>query len=277
MSKDKLRKVLYWTDSGDDPFIIGSRQYYKSEKKEIIVGTAKNIYFVFENVTIPLGSKGRSRYGNGRLKSWHYSYNEAVSAVNPGTTSPLISKNYSETYTKRYANSNSTIYFNAQSNSYNYLNSNENLSKSVLFYDITVNAMRECSGSVINGSCSSFAPYNRNAYDLNTLFYNPSTGAMQKCLNNTMGSCRNFAPQPFVRSKDQLYYNPRTRGMSKCLNANMQGRCLSFGMAPSLRLGQNNSAKTSNPYSFSVPSTPGALMQRGSDLLNGRCQVGNCR
>jgi hypothetical protein len=143
----------------------------------------------------------------------------------------------------------------------------------ILFYDSASKAMRECAGNVVAGTCTNYAPYNPSSYNTDSLFYNPATGAMQKCFSEGLGKCRNFAPQPFARSRDQLYYNPRTRSMSTCVNADRQGNCRTFGATPSAKMAiknRSNQTKKSNPYYYSVPSTSGELIQRGSDLMRGK-------
>ena len=150
-------------------------------------------------------------------------------------------------------------------------------SKPILFYDNSLNSMRKCIGDVIAGTCTNYAPYNSADYDFNTLFYNPKTGAMQKCLNEVLGSCRNFSPQanPMARSKEQLFYNPRTRSMSTCLNANNSGQCLAFGISPSTN--RSNQTRKANPYYFKAPETPSDSIQKGLDMLGGKCTLGrNC-
>ena len=150
-------------------------------------------------------------------------------------------------------------------------------SKPILFYDNSLNSMRKCIGDVIAGTCTNYAPYNSADYDFNTLFYNPKTGAMQKCLNEVLGSCGNFSPQanPMAGSKEQLFYNPRTRSMSTCLNANNSGQCLAFGISPSTN--RSNQTRKANPYYFKAPETPSDSIQKGLDMLGGKCTLGrNC-
>ena len=176
--------------------------------------------------------------------------------------------------------SNNTSYVNSaqSSSSQVYLNQNSySDSKPILFYDSLTNSMRQCAGNVIAGTCTNYAPYSSSAYNHNTLFYNPKTGAMQKCLNQVLGSCRNFSSQanPMARSKEQLFYNPRTRSMSTCLNANNSGQCLAFGISPSTN--RSNQTRKANPYYFKAPETPSDSIQKGLDMLGGKCTLGrNC-
>lgn len=152
-------------------------------------------------------------------------------------------------------------------------------SKPVLFYDNLSGAMRECIGTVIAGTCSNYAPYNQSSYDSQTLFYNSKNGRMQKCLLEVMGKCQNFAPQPVISSSDQLFYNPRTKSMSTCLNSNNQGKCLSFGIAPSQKqdTGSYRVDQKSNPYYKTAPRTPEGMINLGMDMLKGNCTLGlNC-
>ena len=156
--------------------------------------------------------------------------------------------------------------------------------ETILFYDNATKSMRECAGDVIAGTCTNYAPYKTSSYNNDSLFYNPATGAMQKCLSQVFGKCHNFAPQTFTRSIDQLYYNPRTKSMSTCLNANRQGKCLAFGISPSINRsalkneyrGFQSQSKT-NPYYFQVPETASDLIEQGLNMLGGGCTLGlNC-
>jgi hypothetical protein len=82
MSKSQLRNVHLKTYMGDDPFISGSFSNFDFTKKnEIISGANKKVFFVFENVDKPIKCGFLCDYGNGKLKSWHYSYIEAKNSL----------------------------------------------------------------------------------------------------------------------------------------------------------------------------------------------------
>ena len=85
MSKQQLRDKLYTTYPGDDPFLPdGGEQYYPDLKKEILWGYSNNIYYVFKNVTKPQScGVFICNYGNGQLKSWHYSLSAAKDSLKP--------------------------------------------------------------------------------------------------------------------------------------------------------------------------------------------------
>ena len=82
MSKGELRTKLLRTYMGDDPFISCSFSNFDFTKKnEIISGANKKVFFVFENVDKPIKCGFLCDYGNGKLKSWHYSYIEAKNSL----------------------------------------------------------------------------------------------------------------------------------------------------------------------------------------------------
>ena len=83
MSKDQLRKTLLWDSSlGDDAFLSsGFKAYYPDKNMEILAGSNKQIFYVFNNVTIPVSGLGS--YGNGTLLSHHWNYQSAMNAINP--------------------------------------------------------------------------------------------------------------------------------------------------------------------------------------------------
>lgn len=205
-------------------------------------------------------------------------YSDCVLTFEGGT------KVYSGEYVSRTVSSS----YNTSS-SYNYGSSNNNQaqkyysnSRPVLFYDNSSNSMKECAGQVIAGTCSRYAPYNASSYDYDTLFYNPSTGAMQRCANHSLGRCLSFRPQPVMASNDQLFYNPRTRSMSTCLNSNRKGQCLAFGITPTASTNNQRSGTyivddPSNPYYKKVPQTSLDLINLGNSMLSGNCTLGlNC-
>ena len=79
MSKDNLRDVLFKAYPGDDPFLSGSFTEYNSNNKiEIVSGSSKNVFYIFENTNQPVKcGMFLCDYGNGILKSWHYSLADA--------------------------------------------------------------------------------------------------------------------------------------------------------------------------------------------------------
>ena len=138
--------------------------------------------------------------------------------------------------------------YNTSSTNSNYLTYSDR--SPVMFYDNLSGSMRECAGQIIMGNCNNFAPYNSSSYNFNTLFYNPSTGAMQRCANHRMGKCLSFRPSSRIYNSEQLFYNPRTKRMTRCLNSNSKGQCLSFGSPPSISIDTGSYVvdDKSNPY-----------------------------
>mgnify|MGYP001331458154 CR=1 FL=1 len=84
MSKSELRGKLLRTYMGDDPFLPNEhRSSYDSGKKiEIIWGSSANVFYVFENVYTPITCGIiLCNEGNGVLKSWYFSLDEAKSSL----------------------------------------------------------------------------------------------------------------------------------------------------------------------------------------------------
>tara|TARA_E500000178_G_C16631673_1_gene577933 strand:- start:112 stop:636 length:525 start_codon:yes stop_codon:yes gene_type:complete len=83
MSKTSLRNLLLSVYPNEDPFIPGSFSEYNSLKSgEIISGSGKKIFYVFKNVNTPLDcGMFLCKYGNGTLKSWHYSLPDARASL----------------------------------------------------------------------------------------------------------------------------------------------------------------------------------------------------
>lgn len=83
MNKDQLRERLLWDSSpGDDAFLnSGFRAYYPDKRMEILAGSNKQIFYVFQNVTIPTTSGFAGSRGNGTLLSYHWSYQSALNEV----------------------------------------------------------------------------------------------------------------------------------------------------------------------------------------------------
>ena len=94
MSKQQLRNKLFSTYPGDDPFLTNSKkEFRRNEKIEIIWGTSNNVFYVFENVTSSIDcGLFTCNYGNGQLKSWHYSLNAAKESLQPNTKK-IVKKN----------------------------------------------------------------------------------------------------------------------------------------------------------------------------------------
>ncbi len=83
MSKESLRNILLDVYPGEDPFITDSfSEYDFSNKKEIISGSSKKLFYVFKNVNKPIDcGLILCKYGDGRLVSWHYSLASARAAL----------------------------------------------------------------------------------------------------------------------------------------------------------------------------------------------------
>ena len=162
------------------------------------------------------------------------------------------------------------------SNNKNYSNSQPRL-----FYDKTTGRMLECSGRVTIGKCSSFN-YNTSSYNNNTLFFNSKTGAMQECAMQSRGKCNSFRSSIKIPSRDQLFYDKRSNSMRTCMSNTINGKCVSFGMAPSHRTKNKNTGSyivdsPVNPYYKKVPRTNTQLINLGLNMLSGGCTLGlNC-
>ena len=87
MSKQELLSLYYgaaFFSVTEDPFLYGSfRKYVSSKNKEIIAGSSKSMYFVFEDVTIPVKCTFwmGCNAGNGKLESYHFSLSDADNAA----------------------------------------------------------------------------------------------------------------------------------------------------------------------------------------------------
>ena len=96
MSKKNLCVVLLGSPmpgdaaapSEDACIATGKSKWFPESNEEIIWGSSGSIYYVLENVTIPLRPGGR-RYGNGTLKNWTYTYNLALKLTTPN----IVKKN----------------------------------------------------------------------------------------------------------------------------------------------------------------------------------------
>jgi hypothetical protein len=87
MSKIKLRNVHFKTFPVDDPFLPDSFSKYDSIKRtEIISGSSQKVFYVLENVYKPVKCGViLCDYGDGKLKSWHYSLNDAITSLTKQT------------------------------------------------------------------------------------------------------------------------------------------------------------------------------------------------
>jgi hypothetical protein len=83
MSKESLRNVLIDVYPSEDAFIPDSfSEYNYSEKKEIISGSSKKLFYVFKNVNKPIDcGLILCKYGDGTLVSWHYNLSNARNAL----------------------------------------------------------------------------------------------------------------------------------------------------------------------------------------------------
>ena len=107
MSKGELRTKLLRTYMGDDPFLPSEhKSTYDSNKKiEIIWGSSANVFYVFENVYTPMKCRTICcSYGNGRLKSWHFTLDEARLSLN--TKKKLVQKKLPKVTLKSNSSSN---------------------------------------------------------------------------------------------------------------------------------------------------------------------------
>ena len=94
----------------------------------------------------------------------------------------------------------------------------------------------------------------------NTLFFNSKTGAMQECAMQSRGKCNSFRSSIKIPSRDQLFYDKRSNSMRTCMSNTINGKCVSFGMAPSHRTKNKNTGSyivdsPVNPYYKKVPRT----------------------
>lgn len=81
MTKSELRSALLYTTLAEDPFLSGCRRrHYADLKLEILAAESQTMYFIFENVYRPTTGCGSD--GNGTLKYWTRSYEQAMKFVN---------------------------------------------------------------------------------------------------------------------------------------------------------------------------------------------------
>ena len=83
MSKNSMRNLFLTTSLGDDPFIYQAfRKYYSDTKEEILAGSNRNMYYVFENVNVPAQCGVWScNYGDGRYVKVFYIFQDAVDSL----------------------------------------------------------------------------------------------------------------------------------------------------------------------------------------------------
>ena len=177
-----------------------------------------------------------------------------------------------------YGSSSSSFSSSSYSQPYSY-----NESKQVLYYDRKSGGMKECAYNPgASGKCTSFKPFDINAYNSETLFYNSNTKAMQPCNGSVtlQGKCTAYGVyRQGLASVNQLFYNPSKGTMTTCSLVDQVGRCSSFDPVPRVGStgGQYNTDSPSNPYSKKVIDTNEGLMQTGMDMLSGNCTLGlNC-
>ena len=83
MSKGDLSDVFLISYPDDDPLLDGGSEFHFFEGHEIIWGKNKKQYFVFKNVSNPKTCGVLfCKKGNGTLKSWHATLNEARTSIN---------------------------------------------------------------------------------------------------------------------------------------------------------------------------------------------------
>ena len=105
----------------------------------------------------------------------------------------------------------------------------QNLNKDFDYDSFSV-GMRECSHDAsATGKCLSFKPYNASLFDKDTLFYNPSTGAMQPCFGvvTVTGKCTSygmFNHSKATADKGQLYYDAKNKKMTTCSFVTLSGK-----------------------------------------------------
>ena len=258
---------------------FGLMTFPKGDKYE---GKFKNGKFNGEGrYTWASGSTWAGNYSNDKRNGLGvFTSSKGSSTLSNWKNGKLIKKAFSPTDIKSVTNL-MELGINFSNNSY-YNKKN----KPILFYDSLTKSMKECSGSVIAGSCTKYKPYDINSFGFDTLYFNESNGKMQKCNNESLGRCLSFSQQSSsIFSDDQLFYNPRSRSMETCLNPSMGGKCLAFGMAP-IKLNNSSTFKqsggsymidsASNPYFKKVPQ-PGDMLELGLKMLSGGCTLGlNC-
>lgn len=146
-------------------------------------------------------------------------------------------------------------------------------SKPKLYFDNRSGKMGECATTPYAGVCTSFKPYNQSNHTINTLYYNPKAGAMQRCRMEVLGNCRIFDNVVGIPTQDQLFYNPKTKSMAPCMISNHRGKCQSFGIAPVVPQSYQK-PKYKNPYYFSSPTSSSGLINQGLSMIGGGCTLG---
>jgi S1-C subfamily serine protease len=80
MSKEQLRDELLFTSYAEDPFLsMDSSRFLSDIRMEILATPSRTFFFVFTNVDYP--SQGNNIYGNGILKNWFPTENQALQFV----------------------------------------------------------------------------------------------------------------------------------------------------------------------------------------------------
>jgi len=171
----------------------------------------------------------------------------------------------------------------ATNKNYFYSNAFQN-PKPRLFYDQLTGGMRECvhSQALTTGNCVAFKPFNNNLYDKDTLFYNPSTGAMQNCAGvvSVNGKCSAygiFNHSKATADKGQLYYDAKNKKMTTCLFVDLNGVCKHYELVPNSwanNYGGFRMTDPNNPYLKRIPQTSQDFIDLGMRMLSGGCTLG---
>jgi len=153
-----------------------------------------------------------------------------------------------------------------------------------LYYDQLTGGMRECAHSqaLTTGNCVAFKPFNNNLYDKDTLFYNPSTGAMQNCAGvvSVNGKCSAygiFNHSKATADKGQLYYDAKNKKMTTCLFVDLNGVCKHYELVPNSwanNYGGFRMTDPNNPYLKRIPQTSQDFIDLGMRMLSGGCTLG---
>ena len=84
LSKAEVRSTFLMAGLNNDPFLQGCLvEYFPSTKTEIISSKDRDLFLVFENVKWPMAKKCPGDQGDGSLKAWVPTYNQAVAIANP--------------------------------------------------------------------------------------------------------------------------------------------------------------------------------------------------
>ena len=106
MSGAEVAHILFWSAPWDhkrNPTSSGCiSEYYKESKQEILIPPSKDIYYVFEDVTLPSIVGEECDVGNGTLQAYTYSHADALALIeNKNNVQTSVSRKLSKSEKKQ--------------------------------------------------------------------------------------------------------------------------------------------------------------------------------